>query len=181
MNKGELEIKSCKDVYYPREDSYMLAKVTEKYAFGSVLDLGTGSGIQGIIAALNGCDVTFADVDKNALECARKNAALNKVDGKFVHSDMFNKIKRKFNTIIFNPPYVLSEEMKHLALDGGEKGRHYIDRFLDSYKKHILDEHIVLLLESSFNEYEKDLKKLDAKVVSKEHYFFEDLVVLSFL
>jgi hypothetical protein len=40
--------------------------------------------------------------------------------------------------------------------------------------------HVVLLLESSINDYEKDVKRLDAKIVGKEHYFFEDLVVLLF-
>jgi release factor glutamine methyltransferase len=177
----DLEIKGCKDVYYPREDSHLLANAVQKHAFGKVLDIGTGSGIQGIVAALNKCDVTFADIDKNALECAKNNAKLNGVSGKFVLSDIFSKIEDKFNTIIFNPPYVASEDKRYLALDGGKDGRDYIDRFLGSYKEHVLEKHVVLLLESSFNKYEKDLKKLNAKVVGKEHYFFEDLVVLLFL
>lgn len=158
----------------------MLARAVEKYAFGRVLDLGTGTGIQGISAALNKCDVTFADVDQNALDCAKANALANGVDGTFILSDMFDKIDSKFNTIIFNPPYVISKERKHLAFDGGKKGRELIDRFFGSYKEHLLDKHVVLLVESSFNNYETDLKKLNASVVEKEHYFFEDLVVLRF-
>jgi release factor glutamine methyltransferase len=124
--------------------------------------------------------VTFVDVDQNALECARANAKTNEIEGNFILSDMFEKIEGKFNTIIFNPPYVISEENRHLALDGGKDGRGYIDRFIRSYKDYILDEHVVLLLESSFNKYEKDVKRLNARIVSKEHYFFEDLVVLLF-
>ncbi len=180
MEIGDLNLKSCGNVYAPREDSYMLANAVNMHAFGKVLDLGTGSGIQGIVAALNGCDVTFSDIDDEAIRCAKQNAKLNNVDGKFVCSDMFGRISGKFNTIIFNPPYVTSGKRRHIALDGGRMGRHYIEEFINSYSRHILERHAILLLESSFNMYEKDLKTLKARIVSKEHYFFEDLVVLLF-
>jgi release factor glutamine methyltransferase len=175
-----LRIESCNNVYGPREDSYLLADAVEKYAFGKALDLGTGGGLQGIVAAMNKCDVTFSDIDPNAVECAKVNAKLNRVTGKFMVSDMFDGINGRFNTIIFNPPYLISEENKHIALDGGKNGRHYIDRFISSYKDHLLENHVVLLVESSLNNYEKDVERLKAKVVSKAHYFFEDIVVLMF-
>jgi len=108
------------------------------------------------------------------------NAKLNKVDGTFVLSDLFSGVKGKFSTIIFNPPYLESKRVKDIALDGGPNGRALIDRFLNGYKKHLMTRHVVLLLESSINDYEKDVKRLDAKIVGKEHYFFEDLVVLLF-
>ena len=44
----------------------------------------------------------------------------------------------------------------------------------------VMPDHVVLLMESTINEYEKDVKRLKAKIVGKEHYFFEDLVVLLF-
>ena len=59
---------------------------------------------------------------------------------------MFGNIDEKFNTTIFNPPYVISKEKKHIALDGGKNGRDLIERFLSSYKKHLMPEHSVLLL-----------------------------------
>ena len=40
-------------IYVPREDSFLLAKFVEKYAFGKVLDMGTGSGIQAESALKN--------------------------------------------------------------------------------------------------------------------------------
>lgn len=156
----------------------MLAKAVTAHAFGRVLDLGTGTGIQGITAARNGCDATFCDTDPHAIACAQSNAKRNGVLGKFIVSDMFRNINGRFNTIIFNPPYVASEEIRHIALDGGKNGRDYIDRFLASYKDHVTERHAALLVESSFNCYENDLERLGARVVSKEHYFFEDLVVL---
>lgn len=157
----------------------MLESAVHAYAYGSVLDMGTGTGIQGIAAAMKGCDVTFSDLDKRALECAKGNAAANGVHGRFVLSDMFDDIDGSFDTIIFNPPYLVGTS-NDIALDGGENGRRCIDGFIESYRDHVNDKHKVLLLESSFNMYEKDVKRLGATVVAKEHYFFEDIVVLLF-
>ncbi|MEM0106736.1 MAG: methyltransferase [Candidatus Micrarchaeaceae archaeon] len=182
-----LDIKiKCKFAYYPREDSELLQKAIEKFAFGKALDLGTGSGILGIAAAKRGCKVTFADIDKKAIEEAKKNAKLNNVKGAFIVSDLFSNISGKFNTIIFNPPYLYSKPIKELkekriyALDGGIKGREVINRFINEYIKHVEKEHIVLMLESSLNEYNKDILKLNAKVVESLDLFFEKLVVLKF-
>lgn len=175
-----IRLDNCSNVYDPREDSYIMANAVERYAFGKTLDLGCGTGIQGIIASMKKCDVTFSDIDNEALKCARRNAALNGIEGKFVLSDMFESIEGKFNTIIFNPPYVPSGHKRHVALDGGRRGRELIDRFLSSYRHHVLEKHRILLLESSLNGYEADLERLGARIVSKGHYFFEDLVVLLF-
>lgn len=180
MDYEEVRIRSCKGVYEPREDSSLLARCVGEHAFGKVLDLGTGSGIQGITAARKGCEVTFVDIDKNAIDCAKANAKLNNVKGKFIQSDLLDNINEKFNTIIFNPPYLPSNGKKEMALDGGVNGRELIEKFLSTYKRNILEKHMILLVESSFNNYEKDAKRLNAKIIAKEHYFFEDLVVLLF-
>ncbi len=178
----DIAITTDKGIYGPREDSELLAEAVEKYAFGKALDLGTGTGIQGIVAALKGCEVTFADINANAVANARKNALQNNVKGTFVVSDMFANISGKFNTIMFNPPYLESENVggKDQDLAGGHQGRVWIDMFLSEYKSHVLEDHVVLLLESSENKYEQDVVKLKADIVAKSHYFFEDLVVLKF-
>ncbi len=183
-----IKINEYQGIYYPREDSYLLAYAVEKYAFGSALDMGTGTGLLGIIAAKKGCKVTFADIDQKALAAAKANAAYNNVKGKFVETDMFSSIKEKYNTIIFNPPYLESLPLKELdkkekrefALDGGRKGRELIDLFLKEYKKHVEERHCVLLLESTINNFKKDAERLNAEVVGKENFFFEELAVLKF-
>lgn len=182
MLYDQVNIAEEKGVYSLRDDSKLLAGVVEQYAFGKTLDLGTGTGIQGIVAALKGCDVTFSDIDATAVSTARRNAAQNNVKGKFIISDMFENIKDRFNTIIFNPPYLESKEIGSGGIDiaGGIQGRELIDRFISEYRHHVLNNHVVLLLESSGNQYEQDVKALSAEVVAKTHYFFEDLAVLKF-
>ncbi len=167
------------NVYYPREDSYLLASAVQQLAKGEMLDLGTGSGIQGIVAAKSGCKVTFADIDPAAIAVARRNAAANHVTGTFIVSDMFSNIPNLFDVISFNPPYLPSDSIADLALDGGKDGRRFINEFLSGFKAHLKPGGFALLVESSFNQWHKDLSK-GATLVSKEHYFFEDLVVLRF-
>ncbi|MCL4411359.1 methyltransferase [Candidatus Marsarchaeota archaeon] len=182
MIYDSLVINDCTDVYKPREDTVLMAKAVEEHAFGQVLDLGTGTGALGIVAAKKGCSVTFADISASAVECAKSNAELNGVSGKFVVSDLFDSIRGRFDTIIFNPPYLPSEttpnDPKLVPLEGGSRGREVIDRFLEEYKQHVEPKHKVLLLESSMNGYEGDIARLGAKIIGKTHYFFEDLVVL---
>ncbi len=176
----DIRLECCKDVYCPREDSFILMDAVKQFAFGPVLDLGCGTGIQGITALKKGLDVTFADIDKKALECTKNNIKINSLEGKVVESNMFSSIDKRYNTIIFNPPYLISDKLDAIALDGGREGRHSIDIFLSEFNNYVLPEHIILLLESSLNNYYKDVKKYNAEIVQINKNFFETLVVLKF-
>ncbi|MEM3841220.1 MAG: methyltransferase [Candidatus Micrarchaeaceae archaeon] len=175
-------IKACKGVYEPAEDSFLLEDAVIEYASGRFLDMGTGSGIQGIAAAKKGCNVVFADINNRALECARNNAELNGVKGEFVKSDMFKNIKGLFNTIAFNPPYLASKgKPNEIALDGGKMGRELIDLFICEFRKHLYDGGIALLLESSINKYEHDAERQGASIIRRRKFFFEEIVVIKFV
>ncbi|MEM0154841.1 MAG: methyltransferase [Methanothrix sp.] len=177
----------CHNVYRPREDSDLLSEAVERLASGKTLDMGTGTGIQGIIAAKKGCDVTFSDISIHAIRCARQNAAQNDVDGTFITSNLFDSIKGKFDTIIFNPPYLESSRLGtenidyiKLATDGGEDGRELIERFIKDSFDHLSSDGRVIMVESSVNKYELDVERLNAEVISKKHMFFEDIVVITY-
>lgn len=175
-----------KSVYKPLGDSMMLGHAVEKYAFGKMLDLGTGTGIQGIIGALKGCGVTFADTNPNAIKCAVANAKLNGVKGSFVVSDLFKNVKGRFNTISIDPPFLKSRPISSgrtdPSFDGGINGREVIDEFLGNYKKHVMKDHTVLMVGSYLTHFENDLRELNAEIVERKHYpFLGDYVVLKFL
>lgn len=74
-----------------------------------VMDLGCGCGIVGILAAKR-CgeeNVVMSDIDPNAVDTARKNAALNGVPGVMaVVSNGFESVDEAgFDLILSNPPY----------------------------------------------------------------------------
>ena len=72
-----------------------------------VLDLGTGSGVNGIVAASIAAGVLAVDIDSAAVECARRNAELNGVAAlmEVRESDLFRNVDGRFDLIVFDPPF----------------------------------------------------------------------------
>jgi len=170
-------------VYAPREDSKLLAEQVEKYAHGNVLDMGTGSGIQAVVAARKKevKNILAADINPLAIEEAKKKIINKKI--KWVISDLFRNVGGMFDTIIFNPPYLPEDiRVKDLALDGGKKGYEIIERFLNSVNRFLKPKGIILLVFSSLTKREKVdsfIKKnnLKYKLLATKHIFFEDMYV----
>ena len=72
----------------------------------TILELGCGTGLIGLVSAKKGAIVTLSDISKLAVECAQKNAKENKVSLTCVHSDLFDQLESQhFDYILVNPPY----------------------------------------------------------------------------
>jgi len=157
-------------MYSPREDSFLIKKHIKDYAKGKALDMGTGSGILAKEAAKYCKDVVAVDINKK-LRFKRKHVG-------FVHSNLFSRVKGKFNLIIFNPPYLPSKKIEDIEIDGGKNGTEIIERFLKQARAHLSEGGKILLLCSSFNKnIEKMFKKCryQFKLIDKESLFFEKL------
>jgi ribosomal protein L3 glutamine methyltransferase len=125
-----------------------------------VLDLCTGNGSLGILAALAYPDVSVLglDVSKDALEVAHINVALHSLQGrmKLAESDGLAQADGVFDLILCNPPYVNAQSMSELpaefkaeptlALAGGEDGMDFIRQMLRDAPAH-MSENAVLVLE----------------------------------
>ena len=85
------------DVYRTAEDSYLLAKHVGLLVSGNVLDMGTGSGIQAVTAALKHevASVLAVDINPEALRVAEKRAYDAGVFRKIslLLSDLFDEVK----------------------------------------------------------------------------------------
>ena len=64
------------NVYEPAEDSFLFAENLDVKEGERVLDVGTGCGILGIIAAKKAGEVVAVDVNPYAVRCAKENARL---------------------------------------------------------------------------------------------------------
>ena len=51
-------------------------------------------------------EVTAVDISADALALAKENAEANGADVLFIQSDMFTRIRGRFDLIITNPPYI---------------------------------------------------------------------------
>ena len=160
-------------IYEPREDSFLMEKAVTNYAYGKVLDMGTGSGIQAIAAAKNKnvSSITAVDINKEAVMDALQNSMKKGIPISVQQSNLFKNLDEKFDTIIFNPPYLPSDpKLKDLTLDGGKKGYELIQKFLKQAKKHLEKKGIILLLFSSLT----DKAKVE-DILTKNKYKFKEV------
>ncbi|WMI81028.1 peptide chain release factor N(5)-glutamine methyltransferase [Anaerotignum sp. MB30-C6] len=139
-------------VLIPRSDTEVLVEgileVSKQEKIDKIMDVGTGSGCIPICLAHYGkMEAYGVDISPKALDFAKKNGENNKVNVRWIESDLFSAIpddlKGTFDAIVSNPPYIAKEVIEGLmpevrdfeprnALDGGEDG-------LDFYRSIIAD------------------------------------------
>ncbi len=81
-----------------------------------VLDMGTGSGVNAVLAATKARHVVAVDADPDAVEAARHNAELNGVSVEAFESDGFDKVEGAFDLIVFDPHLRATADEDHRAL-----------------------------------------------------------------
>mgnify|MGYP001020247144 FL=1 len=119
-----------KGVLIPRQDTEILVekmidilkdKVLKNEIHPKILDIGVGSGIIGITAALEieSSYVLGVDISDKALETAQKNKEILKVSNiKFLKSDLFENVEfKQFDMIVSNPPYISLNEVGIMSDD----------------------------------------------------------------
>ena len=81
--------------------------LAEVQAGDRVLDMGTGSGVNAVLAASVSTSVIAVDVNPHAVAAARHNAELNGVADRIETrlSDVFSAVPERFDLILFDPPF----------------------------------------------------------------------------
>jgi len=185
---SSIDIDVHEEVYNPSDDSYLLLKCVEVSSGESFLEMGTGTGLVALHAAKLGARVTAADVNPNAVECARKNAASNDIKLEVVRSDLFEKITGSFDVIAFNPPYLpgtaSSTSWVEKAWAGGEEGSEMAMRFLEGAWRHLAPGGRIYMVLSSVGGLMSLLKaakeRYESEMLDEKHMFFESIFVYKF-
>jgi len=172
-------------IYFPEEDSFLLAstlkseipKILVKDKTLKVLEIGSGSGIQ--LKSLFESGIK----KKNIFSCDINLEAVNhckKLGFNCIQSNLFEKIKGKYNLIIFNPPYLPKDPDEpmdsQVATTGGKKGSEIINKFLKQAKNHLTKGGKIFLLASSLTKGIRWGAYLKEMIV-KQDLFFEELYV----
>ena len=167
-----------KRVLIPRPETeilieMLLKKVKDKSKVFQILDLGCGSGCL-LISCLKEFNKSLGlgiDISSLALEVAKKNIQSHKINSraKLLKLDLFKlDIKKKFDFILSNPPYLTSSEYRNLSKDvkdyepkqalvGGFDGILYYKKII-SFSKSSLKKNGFLALEIGDGQY-KEIKK----------------------
>lgn len=191
INYQGMEFQTCQNVYEPAEDTFLLAENLKVKKTDKVLELGTGTGIIAIIISKIADSVVAVDINKYAVECARKNSVINHANIDIRLGDLFDPLKdEKFDTILFNTPYLPTNEDERVddeleaAWDGGVDGRVVINRFIEEVSEHLNPNGCVQLVQSSLSNVEETIGRLMEKgfqvsITASERFFFEEVVVIT--
>ncbi|MGV8162720.1 MAG: methyltransferase [Candidatus Nanoarchaeia archaeon] len=198
-------------MYEPQEDSYLLQESVKefvddrkkeepenkKFKIQIALDMGTGTGIQGlslvghvdtiILTDINNETIDYLKDELKKLEEEKSNHPI-KSKIRIYTGNLFEKIPEEFHNkidlIIFNPPYLPREEDEKddLELTSGESGIETTKEFLSQAKNFLAKEGKIFFVASSLAkiyELEEFMKQENYEFVvdRKKHISFEDLII----
>ena len=121
--------------------SATLASLTMRRPVATALDVGTGNGIQALLAARHSGTVVATDVSERALAFAEFNAALNGCSNIEVRAGSFFEPVdgERFELVVCNPPYVISPETEHIFRDSGMPGDTVSEQVIAELPAHLAD------------------------------------------
>ncbi len=101
--------------------SALLAGLTVRRHVRRALDVGTGNGIQALLAATHADRVVATDVNERALAFAEFNCALNGVENVELRQGSLLEPAQgeRFGLVVANPPYVISPGLDVVFRDSG--------------------------------------------------------------
>ncbi|MCI9015686.1 MAG: peptide chain release factor N(5)-glutamine methyltransferase [Clostridia bacterium] len=152
-----------------------------------ILDLCTGSGAIGIAISkyTKNTHISLLDISEEALKISKQNAKRNNIRNiEFINQNMFQNLRKDFDIIVSNPPYIKSNEIKNLqkevinepklALDGGEDGlKFYKIIQKEAYK--FIKKNGYLCLEIGYNQKEEVINLLQETRMYNKIYSKKDL------
>ncbi|MEA3429801.1 MAG: methyltransferase domain-containing protein [Nanoarchaeota archaeon] len=195
------------ELYQPQEDTYLILEQVQKLSRGKVLEMGTGTGILAFEAQKNAKWVVALDINPDAVKFVGNLRILKKIKNMLVRdSNLFsflknnfvdydkkrkqfkltfdNKKNTKFDTIIFNPPYLPmhkgEEQSVDLYVSGGKYGYEIVEDFLNDVNEYLEPEGNVFLVFSSLTKQKKveeiiNNNLLEFEQLSSKKVFFEEL------
>ena len=130
--------------------SQLCESLTPRARVDRALDIGTGSGVQALLAARHARHVIATDVNERALAYTQLNAALNGLTNVECRmGSLFEPVGgERFDLITSNAPYVISPENRWIFRDAGFEGDELSERVVREAAEHLTDGGFATLLVS---------------------------------
>ncbi len=181
------------DVYKPAEDTFLLARILEDgQTAGNLLDIGTGCGLLGLIAAEKGSNVLATDINPHAAINSQLNARSNALDSRIevLRCNIAEALSSNpaFDHIIFNPPYLPGEETSGDWLSrswvGGTTGIEFAENVIAETSAMLKPEGEFTFIVSGENSLRRirsfvESKEMRLKVLDSASFFYEKIFAVS--
>lgn len=147
-----------------------------------VLDMGTGCGVNAILAARAGARVVAVDINPEAVRAARENAQRNEVMDRMEvrEGDLFDPIDPasdgSFDLIIFDPPFRWFEPRDLLEMATADPSYRALTGFVRQVRSYLSASGRVLLFFGSSGDLRYLRRLLDEEAFSVEELARETLV-----
>lgn len=171
------------EFYKPEEDTFLLAEILRNERNKIVLEIGVGSGYVIYELAKKNKLVVGTEIDKKTLVKTRKNldsqSFINRIE--LVLCDASKAFRNKcFDLITFNPPYLPSDKIVDVSIDGGKGGLEVVEKFIKYSIKLTHNKGKIIFILSSVVKYDKLLKKFRrknffVKKLERRKLFFEEI------
>lgn len=162
--KFELEVNE--HIFPPSPHGSFFAENMKINTGESVIDIGTGSGFLGILAAKLGGKVSATEIDVNSIELAKKNASRNNVSIDFQQGEYFANFENKFDVLLVNLPQEIVHknylkaigEQLSTTIYAGESGNKQLIDFLKTAKNHMTPKSRIYTFLYTLSDYKETLK-----------------------
>ena len=139
-----IDLGAAPGVFMPSPNGTFYGECLRVEAGERVIDIGTGSGLLGIFAALRGGVVSVTDIDAAAVTLARENALRNGVALEARPGAMFGDFEGVFDVVIANLPneivprfYQDEGGARAESFAGGERGNEHVVGLLQAAPAHM--------------------------------------------
>lgn len=163
--------------YISSEDSALLRSVLKNYAGESCLELGAGNG-GGLVELTKRFGlVVGSDLNRPS------NDSWKRAEANFVLVDAAGCFREgSFDLVAFNPPYLPSDVIEDVAVDGGADGAEVLNHFLGEAMRTVRKEGRIVMLLSGDNPIESIAQECEMhgfamKLLSERRLFYETLAV----
>lgn len=169
--------------YYTSEFMARHIKITPG---DTVLDMGTGSGIQAITAGHTASKVVAVDINPEAVMSAGKNVRDNGVENivSVIEGDLFSSLSRqqKFSVILFTPPYLEGTPKNYFDYSLFDPNKELVRRFFKEAKDYLNPDGYVQMLYSSIAGTEETISIAGQfgwkhSIIARKKTFTEEFVI----
>lgn len=150
-----LKIICLPKVFYPQEDTILLAKSVSIEPNDVVLEPCSGSGFISIYIAHRAKKVHATDINKHAVDNIKDNVKLHNLDSKIevFHADLFPNLNIKYDVIVINPPYTDNKAASVVEKCVWDENHSTVIQFFKDAKKHLKKEGRIYLSWGNFADF----------------------------